>query len=187
MKRPFSSPWLIILSSALLLQFSVARADEVAPHGPMHGSGMAYGHMDPSVHIQTGLSHLKSALHLSESQQAAWETWSQGVLADMKANMEQMKTHWQAAPTEEEVAQTAPDRLAKQISLEEQHLAGFQQRLARQKDALTRTQTFYATLDEKQKSIFDLFEQKMSHERHGFGHGMGHGPEHCQGSQYPHP
>jgi nitrate/nitrite-specific signal transduction histidine kinase len=184
MKLSRPSRWLLILSGALLLQWTSAQADESPAHSPMQHPGMMHAPRDASEHIQKGLSHLKVALHLNDSQMASWETWSQGVLADVKANQEQMKAHWKNSPaSEEQQPQTSPDRLAKQISQEEQHLAGFQQRLARQKEALVRTQTFYNTLDEKQKSIFDLFEQKMAHERHGFGHG----PEHCGTGHHPHP
>lgn len=144
--------------------------------GPMHGAAMMQ-HMNPEQmaarlqeRAETRLARLELALALQPGQQAAWTRFKGALLVQARDRAAQMAEHFKAAPPS-----TATERLQR---MEEMHR--FHQ--AELADLRRAVDTFYPTLGEAQKKVFD---DEFHPGAHGTGmhkmHGMHGGHGRCQG------
>ena len=127
------------------------------------------------------LTTLKQKLALQASQEKAWKTWADTVRADVgKQSADECRINmkwWSHAEDDNEDLAT-PDRMKRQESGLREEIAMMQGQLDRIEAAEKNTAPFYAALDRKQKTIFDLFWRlehatgfRPTHPGHAF-HGM---------------
>lgn len=167
---------LLVLAAGLIL-LPVAGADTPATAAPpTHEAARTYAHhFDWIEHTRSTLAELKTKLNLAPTQQAAWETWSAGVVKDAHEQLEARKS-WleESAPGAKPAGGgTTPDRMARGIERLRAENEWMQRHIVQLEGALERTRTFYAVLDANQRTIFDMFWHEMFH-RVG---GMPGGPE----------
>jgi hypothetical protein len=155
---------LLTVFSALLLPGASAVADEELP--PMPGASAEHGRpFDWAGHTQHALDELKVKLNLAPVQMTAWNVWSQGVMADGKAQLAQKKnvSGHQKADAKMQAGETTPEKMARGIERLRAETAWMQEHLVQLEAARVRTSTFYDTLDTNQKTIFDLFWHELYH------------------------
>ncbi|AQR66833.1 hypothetical protein BXU06_12985 [Aquaspirillum sp. LM1] len=119
----------------------------------MHGRMMGHMHaaMDPAK-VDARLDKLKSALKLSNGQQAGWQRYADFVREQAKQHREQFdKMREQTPPTR------APERMERMS----EHMQLRMKSMEAMKDE---TRRFYDTLTDTQKTAFD---QAMPQPRHG--------------------
>jgi hypothetical protein len=130
--------------------------------GPPSVSSNLDQYRDITRFTETRLESLKGKLDLDDSQLPAWNTWSSGVLSDVKKqNMEDQKlvSDWQ-----DEVPDniTTPEKIAHQEEHLRHHILRMQNQLNRLEGARVNTINFYSGLNKSQKTIFDLFWQETA-------------------------
>ena len=178
-----SSPSLLALGTALLMNLAPAQAQTAPVAGPTFGPAPALQphRQDELQHAQFRLSELQRKLSLSPEQKSAWDTWSTAELQALKQGIEQHQA-WQAAHAPQgqpPVELSAPERMARAISQLRDHKYLLDQHLQQLEARQVRTQAFYDTLDAKQKTIFDLLVQPgpRGPGPHGMGGPQAHEPE----------
>lgn len=167
----------LIATTALGSAAVLARGGDCDGFGPT-GAGGGWGRMAPeqmaermSDRAEQRLARLELALALKPEQQAAWNTFK-GEMTDRAERMAtQMQTRMQA-----ERPKTAIERLERREEMSKLRQAGLA-------DTRKAVETFYATLSDAQKTVFDTEFQPMGRGgRHGMGHGgygrgMSHGDQ----------
>jgi protein CpxP len=104
---------------------------------------------------------LKTALKLTNEQEAAWKDYSTALQGPKKARPQLDQAEWAKL--------TTPERMDKMLALRTEREAQMRQRM----DA---TKAFYATLTPQQQQVFD--QQHMKKGRHGQGTEGGRGEHH---------
>ncbi len=110
--------------------------------------------------LDNRLASLQEKLDLQSSQTAAWKTWVKAVRDDVtrqSAEECRINQQWWESMRTQEIDLSTPERLKQQEDGLRTQLAMVQARLDRIESAEKNTIPFYATLDQKQKTIFDLF------------------------------
>jgi hypothetical protein len=157
---------------ALLLQVVPAQAAEGGPPAMMGRAERGDG-VDWIGHTQHTLDELKSKLNLAPGQQAAWASWSGGVLKDAHDQLEQRSQKREAVDEAGSANAdiTTPERMARGIERLRAENAWMQQHLVQLEAAQQRTKAFYEQLDTNQKTIFDLFWHEVHHRVSGHDDG----------------
>ena len=184
-----SSPLLLALGTALLMNLAPAQAQALNAPAPTPGAGPTSGpapsmqphRRDEVQHARFRLNELQRKLSLSPEQKSAWDTWSAAELQALKQRIEQHQA-WRAAHAPQEPQSqppaelSTPQRMAQAISQLRDHKYLLDQHLQQLEARQVRTQAFYDTLDAKQKTIFDLLAQAGPHGAHPHGIGGPAGP-----------
>ncbi len=145
-----------LLTSALALGLSLPAAYSIAApmeHGPMAGgmhSEKMHKMMQPEA-VQARLDKLKTALKLSNKQEADWKRYADFMLEHSKAKQEKIKA-WRNA----EQPKTVPEKMERMLEHARDHVAHMEK-------ANAETRHFYDTLSTEQKAIFDQQHPMMRH------------------------
>lgn len=110
--------------------------------------------------LDNRLASLQEKLALQPSQTAAWKTWVKAVRDDVtKQSAEECRINqqWWESMRTQEIDLSTPERLKRQEDGLRTQLAMIQARLDQIEAAEKNTVPFYDILDQKQKTIFDLF------------------------------
>ncbi|HEX4984766.1 MAG TPA: Spy/CpxP family protein refolding chaperone [Burkholderiales bacterium] len=151
-----------VLAMGLLAASGFAAAADEAPAAPPAGQHAQHRHFDPVARTQHNLDALEKKLGLKDDQKAAWQSYSESVLArvkDGKAKMEDMHARRGQAREEADTA-TKLERMSQAMR---EHADTLQK-------AAQDTRTFESALSPEQKTIFDLYWKSQ------FRHRMGHHP-----------
>ncbi len=161
----------LIATTALGSAAVLARGGDCGGFGPMGGAG-GWGRMAPEQmaeriadRAEQRLARLELALALKPEQQAAWNTFK----SEMTDRADRM-----AAEMQKRMQADRPDTVLERLERREAMSKLRQTELA---DTRKAVETFYATLSDAQKTVFDAEFQPMGRGgRHGLGHGgFGHG------------
>ncbi len=121
--------------------------------------------------LNNHLRDIKQELDLRPDQLPAWNTWSTAVLADAREQYTaESRDHQKWAERTHDDSLEVTDQIKQQESDLRDTIARLQKQLTRVESAEKNTATFYATLDRKQKTIFNLF-WRLEHATQ-FHHGM---------------
>jgi periplasmic protein CpxP/Spy len=149
---------------------SYAMAQEThAAHPAAQGSaeGAHSQSKDPVVATQKRLAELKQKLNLKSSQQAAWDTFSNAITAQARAQAQSREKMKDTLGRDYENMPT-PEKMEKMAAMMRAHADSLSKTAAD-------TKTFYDGLSAEQKTIFDLFEKNawdrrmmehMHHDKH---------------------
>ena len=153
---------LVLLPATSALADADASASEACPYATQDRASLMTDH----------LADLKQKLDIRADQLAAWNAWSATVLSDVRKqstdechNLQQ----WTERMDNSDALDT-PALMQHQENDLRDEIAGLQKQLASVEAAERNTANFYATLDRKQKTIFDLF-WRLEHATQ-FHHGM---------------
>jgi len=161
-----------IISSAVLSTCMLMLMGDViagVSNMPPTPSGQ-HQYTDITHFTEARLQSLKEKLDLDPSQISAWNTWSSGVISDVKKqNMEDQKvvSDWMDEVPENT---TTPEKLAHQEEHLRHHIMRMQNQLNRLEAARLNAITFYTALNKSQKTIFDLFWQESAFHHRSIGH-----------------
>ena len=146
------------LICAVCFSPAIAAADSPAPPE-------RYQDFDKVQMTRDRLDDLKAKLNLGDSQIPAWNAWSSRVISDVKElEKESVPRDWMAGREN----LTIPERMQRQEDHLRSRIAWLQERLKRLEAARRDTGTFYAALTRDQRTIFDLFwERVFPHPDHG--------------------
>ncbi len=190
---------MLVAAAALSLQGLPAHAADTAtpppPPAAMQEGWSGYSEVNWVDHTQRMLADLKTKLNLSGDQQAAWNTWSSGVVDNVRAQTEKIRAwhdaHAKLGPMSDPAHAhlTTPERMSQGLEHMKTEIKRMQDHVALLELALNHTKTFYETLNPDQKTIFDLYwqqsyqggwighstmEHDSTHDGHmESGHGMG--------------
>ena len=149
---------------------SIAFAQETQPRmmgGPQgeheHGA-MQHQRMDPVAGAQHRLDALAKKLYLKPSQQGAWNTYTNAMLAHAKEHL-QDRQKWMASRPAGPAEMSTPEKMEMMANM----MRANADKLSR---AASETKTFYAVLSPEQQTIFDLSARQMW--RGQMQHGMDH-------------
>ena len=145
----------------------------LATHTPAHADGKsatpastqtpdpcAYAASDRLSLLDNRLASLQLKLDLQPGQTQAWKTWEQTVRTEVKKQSTEecrINMQWWTHASDDEIDLSTPERLKHQEDSLRNQLALMQAQLERLESAEKNTVPFYAVLDAKQKTIFDLF------------------------------
>jgi len=162
-----------LLVSALLMGAGFAATAQTTPppaapadHPAMHQMGHG-GHMDrarmEAMHAKH-LAELKAKLKITASQEGAWTTFTDA----MKPPAHTMQRPDHAAMRAEMDKLTTPERIDKMREMHAKHQADRQAAMDQRGQAV---KTFYASLSDEQKKVFDAeharMAKQMEHMREG--------------------
>ena len=154
-------------------QAAPAPAPSAQRGGPHRGPGADGMHMRmPSERIEARLAYIRTALKITDAQQAQWDTFANVMrkhASDMDQRMKQrMAQHQPGAQRPERPQLSAVERLERQ----QQRLA---QRSARLNEVITAAKPLYASFSPEQKQIADQMLAQGEHRRgpRGGGHHSG--------------
>jgi periplasmic protein CpxP/Spy len=168
MKTGFKSLLIVGLMAGAALG---ANAQNTAPNTAGASSpDMHRGHMDPAkmeAKLAKHLAELKTKLKITPSQEVAWSTFAAALKPPARI------AHTRPDPAEMERL-TLPQRMDKMQAIRAQHMSASQAQREKREEAV---KTFYATLDNDQKSTMDAAHSKML-QRWSEHKGMGHGANH---------
>ncbi len=157
----------------VVAQAAPAPAPSEQRGGPHHGPGAHGMHMRmPSERIEARLAYIRTALKITDAQQAQWDTFANVMrkhASDMDQRMKQrMAQHQAGAQRPERPQLSAVERLERQ----QQRLA---QRSARLNEVITAAKPLYASFSPEQKQIADQMLAQGEHRRgpRGGGHHSG--------------
>ncbi len=171
-KNPFKQA-LLAVGSILLLYSGFLMAAEMPPPP----AAASQGPMDWVQHTQEMLDDLKTKLNLTASEKGAWDTWSDLVLNNARAQSEKISM-WRGEHMKQgyvgdaaHAHMSTPDRMAHGLEHMRTEIKRMQDHVALLEVAQASTKRFYDTLDPNQKTIFDLYWQQSY--QWGMGeHGM---------------
>jgi len=144
----------MLLITALALGLSAAsQAQAEQPRSPEQQRQAPEGR---AAFLAKKLEALHSALKLTPAQEAAWNEW----IGKMKPD----EAGWKAHRREGWANLTAIERMEKKLEFSKERQAKLEARLAA-------TKTFYASLSEEQRKVFD--KEFIFHRHGGEGHGRG--------------
>ena len=140
-------------------------AQETQPAAQGNAKGPHGQSRDPVVAAQKRLAELKQKLNLKPSQQAAWETFSNALIAQARAGA-QSREKMKGTVARDFENMSTPEKMEKMAAM-------MRSRADDLSKTASDTKTFYTVLSTEQKTIFDLFAKNiwdrrmMEHMHHG--------------------
>lgn len=123
--------------------------------GPGGGCAMAGKKMAHPARIDNKLAEMKKILEIGSEQEEAWATFAKTMKQQKTEMMSAMQAKMQQRTSDEQPAQTAPDRIGERIRSMKQRVAGMETVAAAMKQ-------LYAVLTPQQKEVLDSrFGQDM--------------------------
>ncbi len=159
---------IFLLSGLLMTGIGSYATAQDAPRAMHEGAEASRGHSyDPVAATQKRLAEMRQKLNLKPTQHAAWETFSNALIADAKGQMQSREKMMSTMGRDHENMPT-PEKMEKMAAMMRSHADSLSK-------AAADTKAFYGVLSPEQKTIFDLFSKNawndsmrehMHHEMH---------------------